>query len=161
MKFRTQNDVYEDIPTEFSTKTQLYKLDEVTGKLVEAGFQDDQALIQSYEDCALDKVLERFGFVPEEYMNPDLPQKWQPELGSYDYSQDMFPNDAANVTAQNDKRLSSIRSLVGVEDTVSLKHLKELTDKLVQDKIDAFIASQNKKEEDILNDVETQSKSQS
>lgn len=42
-----------------------YELDPRTGSLVVVGVQDLQELVQSSADCALDKVLEKYGVLPD------------------------------------------------------------------------------------------------
>lgn len=152
MIFRTQNDAYEDKPTKFSTKTQLYKLDEVTGDLVEAGFQDDQALIQSNADTCLRAVLERFGYVPEEYLNIDLPQKWQPDMVD-SQPLDMFPNQKVNHVAQSDKLKGVVLDNLNLKDnTFNSKQLQEYVSKYIQEEQAKIIANYEKSKLEVKND---------
>lgn len=102
MKFRTQNSDIPVVAQEFSYKTDIFKLDEITGKLVKVDEQDDFALIQSSADCALSEVLKRYGY--DENNQPDLPQKWHEQVDdSASFEEvpivDYFPSQAKNVNA--------------------------------------------------------------
>lgn len=62
----------ESYTQQFDREVPEYAYDGATGDLVVVGKKDLQAIVQSSVDCALDKVLEKFGVLPE-YMNPIAP----------------------------------------------------------------------------------------
>lgn len=64
MKYFTEHTVPKCKGQVFDKMQMTYKLDEVTGKVVEDEPVDMQALIQSNADCALNIQLEKFGVVP-------------------------------------------------------------------------------------------------
>lgn len=47
-----------------------YALDKNTGELIQVGTIDIDALIQSSVDCALDRILDKFGCLPESMQAP-------------------------------------------------------------------------------------------
>lgn len=64
MKYFTEHTVPKSKGQTFDRFQMTYKLDEVTGKVVEDEPVDMQALIQSNADCALAVQLEKFGVIP-------------------------------------------------------------------------------------------------
>lgn len=65
MKFKTIHDYKSAPPQEFSQYSDEWKYSENEGAPVLVGKKDDQALIQSFEDCALSKVFDKF--LPEDF----------------------------------------------------------------------------------------------
>lgn len=65
MKFKTQHIYKSAPPQEFSQYSDEWKYSENEGSPVLVGKKDDQALIQSYEDCALSKIFDKF--LPEDF----------------------------------------------------------------------------------------------
>lgn len=75
MKYRTES--YKDgqaTPAQsFDKVVPEYQLDEKTNSLVMVGTKDLQEIVQSSADCALKKVLDKFGgIVPDGYMQPSV-----------------------------------------------------------------------------------------
>lgn len=54
----------------FSKTKPEYALDKNTGELIQVGTIDIDALIQSSVDCALDRILDKFGCLPESMQAP-------------------------------------------------------------------------------------------
>lgn len=65
MKFKTQHIYKSAPPQEFTQFSDEWKYSENEGSPVLVGKKDDQALIQSFEDCALSKVFDKF--LPEDF----------------------------------------------------------------------------------------------
>ena len=65
MKFKTIHNYKSAAPQEFTQYSDEFKYSENEGAPVLVGQKDDQALIQSYEDCALSKVFDKF--LPEDF----------------------------------------------------------------------------------------------
>lgn len=65
MKFKTIHNYKSEPPQEFTQFSDEWKYSENEGAPVLVGKKDDQALIQSYEDCALSKVFDKF--LPEDF----------------------------------------------------------------------------------------------
>lgn len=65
MKFKTIHSYKSAPPQEFSQYSDEWKYSENEGAPVLVGKKDDQALIQSFEDCALSKVFDKF--LPEDF----------------------------------------------------------------------------------------------
>lgn len=65
MKFKTIHNYKSAPPQEFTQFSDEWKYSENEGAPVLVGKKDDQALIQSHEDCALSKVFDKF--LPEDF----------------------------------------------------------------------------------------------
>lgn len=52
--------VKEKKPQSFTKYTHDYQLDKATDELVEVGLVNDQEVIQSYEDCSLNHILDKY-----------------------------------------------------------------------------------------------------
>lgn len=65
MKFKTQHTYQSAPPQEFTQYSDEYKYSENEGAPVKVGQKDDQAFIQSHEDCALSKIFDKF--LPEDF----------------------------------------------------------------------------------------------
>lgn len=65
MKFKTIHNYKSAPPQEFTQFSDEWKYSENEGAPVLVGKKDDQALIQSFEDCALSKVFDKF--LPEDF----------------------------------------------------------------------------------------------
>lgn len=69
MKFHTMQSPPQISGTTFDSKVQRYRLDVLNKKLVKDHLEDTSELVQSSADCALKRVLERFGVLPDDYLN--------------------------------------------------------------------------------------------
>lgn len=65
MKFKTIHNYKSAPPQEFTQFSDEWKYSENEGAPVLVGKKDDQAFIQSHEDCALSKVFDKF--LPEDF----------------------------------------------------------------------------------------------
>lgn len=65
MKFKTIHDYKSAPPQRFLPYSPEWKYSENQGMPVKVGTKDDQAFIQSYEDCALSKIFDKF--LPEDF----------------------------------------------------------------------------------------------
>lgn len=65
MKFKTIHNYKSAAPQSFTQYSDEWKYSENEGAPVLVGKKDDQALIQSFEDCALSKVFDKF--LPEDF----------------------------------------------------------------------------------------------
>lgn len=65
MKFKTIHTYKSAPPQEFTRFSDEYKYSENEGAPILVGKKDDQAFIQSHEDCALSKIFDKF--LPEDF----------------------------------------------------------------------------------------------
>lgn len=119
----------------FKRVVPVYDLDEKNNSLVVVGTKDLQELINSYRDCGLDVILEKYGVLPETLL-PKTPR---------DVSSDVFDasdlRDDLEVLCDYSAELDFLREryqmpLASVDDL--LKHIQTLksnADKSIQDNL--------------------------
>lgn len=125
IKYRI-NEFYkrESVP-EFSQYEKDYKLDEKTNELIEAGEKDLQAEIQSFEECALDRVLDRF--LKGDVLAAQQLQPKEEQMGTYERMQ----FDLADL-AEEYERVYELKEKYHLDDSLSYSEVMNvLKDKQV------------------------------
>lgn len=124
-----------------------YALDKNTGELIQVGTIDIDALIQSSVDCALDRILDKFGCLPENMKAPAS-----------------TPSDSVNIIDTRDEfaeldgffdDVSALRDRYGLDQSMSIQDVfKTLDDrknnlsKQIADYQSKLDSAQNIKKED-------------
>lgn len=134
--------VREDSGQTFSTTKPEYALDKNANELIEVGTIDIDALIQSCADCALDKILEKFGGLPPVEMPAATPSD---AVNIMDVKDEFAELDGFFDYAQ------SLREQYGLPDTMPIKDIfttLEAKKAALSEQISAFeIEIKNNKED--------------
>ena len=112
--YRT-DEFYERSPgTKFDQMSIEYKLDDEIKNVVPVGKIDDQAIIQSYEECALDKILDKY----LDQINVGAVKVVHDDVNVYDsYQPDIMD------LAEEYERVNALRDKYGLSDSLSIKEV--------------------------------------
>lgn len=119
----------------FSQERKVYKLNTLLNILEENGFENVQDIVQSSADCALDKIIDKFGFLPKsDYQIKDVD-------GIADFTQSSATRDLeslqqAYATAEGLRDKYQLSDFASIEDIY--KEVSMMSDKL-KVKIDNYV----------------------
>lgn len=129
----------------FKRVVPVYDLDEKNNSLVVVGTKDLQELINSYRDCGLDVILEKYGVLPETLL-PKTPR---------DVSSDVFDasdlRDDLELLCDYSSSLDELRNTYGMpfasaEDLIKhIQGLKSQVDKSIQDNLSKQVVNKEVK----------------